>query len=145
MSNDQRKVRFAAIDGLTREDLPLANEIWLQDVYRAPWASREMMKLAALFVRYMSNPQSTALSMGEIEIVCQMSVDDVRKTLAAMKGFGAIDNFIADRAQAQVALHLSLMQRLQVLEAKNRFAAVLPDASRIWEAPGEKWVLARAA
>ena len=145
MSNDLRKVRFAAIDGITREDLPLANEIWLQDLYRAPWASREMMKLAALFVRYMSNPQSTTLSMAEIEIVCQLSPEDVRKTLAAMKGFGAIDAFSVDRTQVQVALNLSLMQRLQVLEVKQRFTAVLPDAQQVWQAPGEKWVLAKAA
>jgi hypothetical protein len=145
MLNDQRKVRFAAIDGLTRDDLPLANEIWLQDLYRAPWANREMMKLAVLFVRYMANAQSTSLSMAEIEVTCQFSSDDVRKTLAAMKGFGAIDSFVVDRTQAQVALNLSLLQRLQVLEARQRFVAVLPDAQRIWLTPGEKWVLPKAA
>jgi hypothetical protein len=39
-----------------------------------------------------------------------------------------------------VALNLTLHQRLQVLETKRRFAAVLPGAQRIWTTPGETWV-----
>jgi hypothetical protein len=48
---DQRKVRFAAFDGLDRADLPLANEIWLADLYAASWASKEAMKLGCHLVR----------------------------------------------------------------------------------------------
>lgn len=143
--NDLRHVRFANIDGLTREDLPLAYEVWLQDVYRAPWASAHMMKLAALMVRYMSASQTTPFSMGEIEIACQIAPEEIRKTLAAMRAFGAVESFICDKANAQVALTLSLLQRLQVLESKRRFAAVLPGAQRIWSTPGEKWQPGKAA
>jgi hypothetical protein len=140
MTAENRQVRFANIDGLTREDLPLACEVWLQDLYRAPWASKEMMKLGALFVRYMASPTGGAFSMGEIEIVCQIAPEEVRKTLAGMKGFGVIDSFTCAKAEAKAALNLSLLQRLQVLETKRRFAAVLPGAQRIWTTPGETWV-----
>lgn len=142
--SDNRNVRFANIDGLAREDLPLANEIWLQDVYRAPWATSQMMKLAALVVRYMNNP-SSAFNMGEIEIVCQIPPEEVRKTFTAMKGFGAVESFACDKANAQVALTLSLLQRLQVLETKRRFAAVMPGAQRIWTQPTQPWVAGKAA
>jgi hypothetical protein len=145
MTADNRFVRFANIDGLTRDDLPLAYEMWLQDLYRAPWASKEMMKLGALFVRYMVSPTGGPFSMGEIEIVCQIAPEEVRKTLAGMKGFGAIDSFVCAKAEAKVALNLSLLQRLQVLEAKRRFAAVMPGAQRIWTTPGETWVASKSA
>jgi hypothetical protein len=143
-SAEQRKIRFACIDGIARNDLPLANEIWLQDVYRAPWASREMMKLAALFVRYMSNAEALNVSLGEIEIACQISPDEVRKTLNGMKGFGAIDTFVCDRQQIQCALNLTLLQRIQVLETRHRYG-MLAGGTPVWHKAETKWELGKAA
>jgi hypothetical protein len=32
MSTENRRIRFATIDGLNREDLPLAAEVWREDL-----------------------------------------------------------------------------------------------------------------
>jgi hypothetical protein len=45
---DQRRVRFASVDGIAREDLPLAYEVWLDEFIRAPWMTREAMKLGPI-------------------------------------------------------------------------------------------------
>jgi hypothetical protein len=142
--SDLRKIRFANLDGISRDDIPLANEIWVQDVFRAPWATQPMMKLAMLFVRYMNTP-GMSLNMGDLEITCQISADEVRKTLVVMRGFGAIDSFQTGKVELQVALNLSLLQRLAVLETRRRFTAVLPGAQRIWTQPGETWVAGKQA
>jgi hypothetical protein len=117
---DPRKVRFAAIEGIDRADLPLAYEIWLDDVFKSPWATREAMKLAQQMVRYMLKPNPQMISMNEIETLCQITPEDTRKTLALMRSFGTIDSFQVSRFDIQAHLHLSLLQRLRVLETRQR-------------------------
>ena len=141
-SVDQRRVRFASIEGLTREDLPLAGEIWLDELYRAPWLSREIMKLGAHFVRYMANPNPVALVLKEIERHHQLLREDVARALALMVTFNAVDAFTIEKDTVKVALNLTLLQRLRVLETKSRLAglqaasvalpAALPVAEPRW-------------
>ncbi len=65
------------------------------------------------------------MSLGELEVAVQLNPEETRKTLAVMQSFGAIDSFTLDRlAGVTVMLNLSYHQRLKVLEAKRRFAAV---------------------
>ena len=140
---DQRRLRFSDIVGLERHDLPLACEVWLEDIYRAPWISREAMKLSAYFVRYMNRPDANALTLREIESQCQLSPDDVRKALVLMRSFGAVEAFVIDRNDIRVGLCLSYLQRLRALEAKHRFAQ-LPASGKTtpwpWLADEDKWV-----
>ena len=140
---DQRRLRFSDIVGLERHDLPLACEVWLEDIYRAPWISREAMKLCAYFVRYMNRPDCTALTLREIESQCQLSTDDVRKSLVLLRSFGAVEAFVIDRNDIRVGLCLSYLQRLKALEAKHRFAQ-LPAGNGPtpwpWLAAEEKWL-----
>lgn len=133
--HDMRRVRFAAIDGLERADLPLANEIWLDDLYRSSWASKEAMKLGCHLVRYMVRPDAVMLSFSQFETVCQLSPDEARKTLQVMKVFGVIQDFTCERNDIRMQLHLSLLQRLRVLEAKQRFLATLGTGMDIPWAP----------
>ena len=121
---DQRRVRFASIEGLTREDLPLAGEIWLDELYRAPWVSREIMKLGAHFVRYMANPSPGSLMLKEIERHHQLLREDVARALALMVTFNAVDAFTIEKDTFKAALNLSLLQRLRVLETKSRLAGL---------------------
>ena len=122
---ENRRARFTSIDGIDRDDLPLAYEIWVEDHFRSPWATRESMKLAQHLVRYMASPKSFNLSLGELESIVQLNPEEVRKTLALMQSFGAVDIFTLDRlAGVTMYLNLSYHQRLRVLESKRRFAAV---------------------
>ena len=139
---DQRRVRFASIEGLACEDLPLAGEIWLDELFRAPWVSREIMKLGAHFVRYMANPSPGALMLKEIERNHQLLREDVGRALALMVTFNAVDAFTIEKDTVKVALNLTLLQRLRVLETKARLAglqatsvalpAALPAAEPRW-------------
>jgi hypothetical protein len=128
--SEQRRIRFSTIEGLTREDLPLAAEIWLDDVFHSPWASREAMKLAAHFVRYMADPDPTRVIVREIEREYQLVRDDLQRALVLMRNFMAIDGYTIDKDDIKVALNLSLLQRLRVLEKRRRLVELSrPDAS----------------
>lgn len=122
---DNRRARFSSIEGMEREDLPLAYEVWVEDHFAAPWATRETMKLAQHLVRYMASPKAYGVSLGELESLVQLNPDEVRKTLAVMQSFGAVDSFTMDRLVGiNVMICLTYHQRLRVLEAKRRFAGV---------------------
>lgn len=127
--SDQRRVRFASIEGLTREDLPLAGEIWLDDVFHAPWVSRDVMKLATHFVRHMAYPDTSLLFMCEMEREFQLLRDDIHRALVLMRTFAAIDAFTLEKDSLNVALNLSLLQRLRVLEARLRLTELMQAAS----------------
>jgi hypothetical protein len=133
--HDLRKVRFSAIDGIERADLPLANEIWLDDLYKASWPPKEAMKLGCHLVRYMVRPDPAMLSFSQFETVCQLTPEEARKTMQVMKVFGVLDDYVCERADIRVTLRLSLLQRLRVLEAKQRFLATLGSGMDIPWAP----------
>jgi hypothetical protein len=118
---DARRVRFASIDGLDRADLPLACDVWRDDLFRAPWVERDVMRLAILFTRYICRPDPSMILLRELERTCQLSRADVSRVLTIMVGFGAVDSFALDRDDVRAFLHLSMLQRLRVLEAKQRF------------------------
>ncbi len=127
--SDQRRVRFASIEGLAREDLPLAGEIWLDELFRAPWASREAMKLAAHFVRYMADPDPSHLIMRAMEREFQFTRDDIQRALVLLRTFAAIDAFTLEKDDLKVALNLSLLQRLRVLETRRRLMELVSAAN----------------
>jgi hypothetical protein len=146
---DQRRLRFSDISGLERSDLPLACEIWLEDIYRAPWITREVMKLAAYFMRYMLRPEANALSLREIESQAQIGAEEVRKSLVLMKNFGAVEGFLIDRNDIRVGLCLGYLQRLRALEAKYKFAQhlglLMDGKSWPWSNGDDKWVPGKPA
>jgi hypothetical protein len=58
MSTENRRIRFATIDALNREDLPLAAEVWREDLRSEIWATRDMLRLATLLVRYRADARA---------------------------------------------------------------------------------------
>ena len=138
---EQRRVRFLSIAGISREDLPLACEVWISDLCSAPWVSREAMKLGCHMVRYICKPDPAVMNMRDIENQCQISHEDVRKALSLMRTFGAADNFYCDRTDLRVALNLTFFQRLRVLEAKHRFGMMANSNDCLpWTVPPEPWL-----
>jgi hypothetical protein len=127
---EQRRVRFSNIDGLERQDLAIAGEVWLEEVGRAPWVSREAIRLATHFVRYMRSPDPDRMLLREIESEVQLGRDDMLKTLKQMRTYGAVEAFSCDRTDLRVSLNLSYLQRLRVLEATHRFAELATQRGR---------------
>lgn len=146
--SEHRRLRFSDILGIERSDLPFACDIWLDDIFRAPWGTREVMKLAAYFVRYMNKPDANALGIREVESQIQMPADELRKTLVLMRNFNAVEGFLIERNDIRVGLKLSHMQRLRVLEARSRFAALLEEPvarNWPWTTAEDRWVPGEAA
>jgi len=141
--SEHRRLRFSDIQGIERSDLAFACDIWLEDIFRATWGTRDVMKLAAYFVRYMSKPDANALSIREVESQIQMAPEELRKTLVLMRSFNAVEGFLIERNDIRVGLKLSHMQRLRVLEARSRFTALLAEPithNWPWTSAEDRWV-----
>ena len=119
-----RRVRFASIEGLVRDDLALAGEVWLRDLMAAPWATREAMKLAVHLVRYMAAPDPQILNPASIEQHINLPQEGLRQALSTMQTYGAVEAFAIERVAVKAALNLTGLQRLQVLEARHRLESL---------------------
>lgn len=138
-----RRVRFVSIEGLQRGDLEVAGEVWLLDVCAATWVTRDVMKLAAQFARYMAAPDAKMLTLPRIEQQIQLTRDEVKAALRLMKLYRVVEAFNIEGDGIRAALHLSALQRLRVLEtwhrldylARLRAAGPVPKSER-WLPPG---------
>ena len=140
---EQRRVRFADIEGIAREDLPLACEVWLEDLFKASWVTREAMKLAVHLTRYMGRANPATLNFREIECTYQLPQEEVRKALVLLRSYGAVEGFVCERDDLKVSLNLTLQQRLRVLETRQRFNAALGRPRHNawpWSAPRDRWL-----
>ncbi|MGI9524053.1 MAG: hypothetical protein ACR2PG_20660 [Hyphomicrobiaceae bacterium] len=138
---EQRYLRFASIAGIERRDLPIAAEVWLEDVSKSCWADREIIKLSTHFVRYIRHPAPEVLSSGHINRACNLEKDQVIETLRLMVIFGAAEGYDCDGDPMRVSLQLSYLQRLRVLEVKHRFA----EFQRDFDAQQLPWQIADRA
>lgn len=121
----QRHARFGSIEGLRPQHLPLAGEIWLDEVGKASWTTREAIKLAGYIVRYMAKPESAPMSMAAIEGQLQLSPEQTKVTLKLMLMFGAFESLSVIKDDVRCALNLTLLQKLRVLETYQRLEAAL--------------------
>ncbi len=137
---EQRRVRFDSIDGLKREDLGTAGEIWLADLCLAPWASREAMKLGAHLVGYMAGPDPRLVKLQHIDAAIQVTREEVKAALRVMKLFGAVTAFSIDQEELRVALHLTSLQRLKVLETVSRLDYFMQSAPQDATSTAKRWV-----
>ena len=125
---ENRRVRFASIDGIDRLDLPLAAEIWLNDVRVHPWMSSDALKMAALFSRYMSNSDPQQLEFRYIDRSYQLDARQIMQALRLMQIYGFVETFSLEKSAVRVSLNLSLLHRLRVLEARERFSELATKA-----------------
>ena len=116
---DQRRVRFGAIEGLSPSDVVLAGEAWLDDLIKAPWATKEAMKLAAQVLRYLASGDLRILSLVTMETQLQLSREEVRRSLALMQSMNAMQTFSMEKDTFNAILNLSQFQLLRVLEARR--------------------------
>lgn len=118
---EQRRVRFASIDGITRSDLPIAAEIWLDDLSRQPWPTRDVLKLAIHLKRYMAEPNPKDLVTRVIERHTQLDRKAVMDALRQMLMYGAVEAYSLEGEVVRASLTLSVLQRLRTLEVRNRY------------------------
>lgn len=134
---EHRRLRFATIDGIERADLPLAAEVWLEDLRNQSWISREILKLSTLFMRYIANPNPESLLIGHVERTCQLDSEQALEALRLMQMYGAVEAYSCDDETLSVSLNLTLLHRLKVLDVRQRFAELQsqPPSAR----KEEKW------
>lgn len=142
--HEQRRVRFADIGGLVREDLALACEVWLDDLAGAAWGTRDATKLGVYLMRYIADAARAPMSFNEIERRLQMDRKYLMQSLVLMRTYGAVVDFAVDKEELKVALNLSLLQRLRVLEGQRRLAELAAWRRETSEyvpiQAGESWV-----
>lgn len=140
---EKRRVRFADIEGISRHDLVIAAEIWVEDIARQPWATRDIIKLATLLKRYMTIGEPKDMLFRSIERISQLDRTVVVESLRQMQMLGVVEAYVADGDVVRASLHLSMLQRLRVLETRQRFEACGIDlaqaASQQREGQG-KWL-----
>ncbi len=117
---DQRRVRFDSIEGLQRGDIGLAAEVWLRDICAARWATTQAMKIAAQLVRYMSLPDLRRLTSSSLEHQLMLTKEEIGAGLKLLRLYRAIEDYVIDSEGLKAALHLTTLQRLQVLEVRQR-------------------------
>ena len=117
--SEERRARFESLQGIGHEDLPFVCEIWMDELVRAPWAAREAMKLGSYLVRYINEPDTTQLTLSAMEAYVQLTREDVRRSLALLQSFRAISAFTMERDGITVALRLTLLQQIRVLETRS--------------------------
>lgn len=125
--NDQRRVRFATLGTMTREDLPVCVDIWLEDALKAPWATRETMKLAGVMASYILKPSPDAIRLRAIEDQHQLPKDQIRRALGMMSLFGVIEGFSLAEDELRAAMRLSRLQTLRALEVKQKLSTLEPQ------------------
>jgi hypothetical protein len=119
---ENRRLRFATIDGIERADLPLAAEVWLEDLRNQSWVSREILKLSILFTRYIAKPNPESLLIGHVERTCQLDSEQAMEALRLMQMYGAVEAYARNDETLSVSLNLTLLHRLKVLDVRQRFA-----------------------
>ncbi len=123
--NDQRCVRFASLARVEREELELVLDVWLEDALRAPWATKDTMKLAGVLAHYITAPSRDILNLRAIEDLYQLSADSARRSLVLFSLFGLIDAYSTENNELRAALRLSKPQLLRVLKTKKELNALL--------------------
>ena len=98
----------------------------------------EAMKLGAHMVNYIRASATTPLAFREIETALQVTREQVNRALSLMRIFGFVSAFVIEREDMRAGLVLSSLQRLRLLEAKDRLSELshsLPAAQSSDAAP----------
>ncbi len=127
---ENRHLRFADVSGLQRDDLPIAAEIWLEDLVRQAWMTRDIAKLSIHFKRYLERPDSRMMELHQIENECHLERERIVDALRQMYAYGAVSGYAIEGNVVRVSLLLTLLQRLRVLETRKRWTELCAIMNR---------------
>lgn len=136
---EQRRVRFASIEALSRSEIGLAAEIWLRDAIVARWGTRESMRLAAHLTRYMRTGDAKLLQLGRIEHLLQVTRDEIAMALRLLETFQLIEAHSIEKDELRCALHLSRLQLLEVFDTRKRLDDYARGAPPAQQTSGRRW------
>lgn len=137
---DQRCVRFASIGHVEREELQLIVDVWLEDALKAPWATKDTMKLAGVLAHYIATPSRDILNLKAMEDTYQLNADSARRALVLFSLYGLIDAYSTDNNELRAALRLSQSQLVRVLKTKRELNALLGnDADPVIAETHDRW------
>ena len=138
---DKRCVRFASVGEMTEQELGLAIDVWLDDALKAPWATKESMKLAGVLCTYMRTDNANGISLKSIEDLYQLNADAARRSLVVFQLYGMIESSSIDGNELCAALRLSSLQALRVIEASKQLDEMQPasQAGSALRKPRECW------
>lgn len=122
---ENRRVRFGNLPGVGKAEIVVAGEIWLEDVVRAPWASREAMKLAAHMINYMLTANRAILHIREMETQLQLNREEINRALNLLRLFRAISEYAIEKDEVTASLYLSMSQMMRLVEMRKRQLAML--------------------
>lgn len=122
---DKRRIRFNDLEGLTRDDLPLATEIWLDDICEGRWSTSEVQKIGAVLMGWIRSPDLAEHEARSMEDKYRLTREEVQRAFNLLKLFGFVESFSVDREGVKAVVRLSILQRLRVLEAKRRYQELL--------------------
>jgi hypothetical protein len=126
---DKRRIRFNDLEGLTRDDLALATEIWLDDVCEGRWSTSEVQKIGAVLMGWIRSPDLAEHETRSMEDKYRLTREEVQRAFNLLKLFGFVESFSVDREGVKAVVRLSILQRLRVLEAKRRYQELLLAAA----------------
>ena len=136
---DQRRVRFVNLDGFDRADITMAAEIWLQELVNSPWATPETMKLGAHMINYIRSSSTNSLAFRELETVLQVTREQVSRALSLMRIFGFVSAFVVEREDMRAGLFLNSLQKLRLLEVKDRLSELSQGLSPAQATESTPW------
>lgn len=122
-------VHFAAVDFIDADERGIAAEVWLDDICRAPWPSKEALKIGAFLSRLAAEGTTTPLHLKDIESRYNIQQGEITMSLNMLQTFRTIEGFDSDRGQIVVRLRLGLLQSIRVREAYARHVALNAGAA----------------
>jgi hypothetical protein len=117
---ENRRVRFGNLERVDKFQLAVACEIWLDDVLRAPWSTREAMRIGAHLVNYIQSANASILFVREIETALQLNREEINRAMNLLRLFRAISDFKIERDEIRASLNLSTLQTIRLLEVVER-------------------------
>lgn len=121
-------VTFAGFVAGCADERAIATEVWLDGVVSAPWASKEIMKIAAFLSKLAAECSTAPLFLKDIESRYNIQQGEISMSLTLMTTFRVLDGFEADRGQIVVRLRLGMLQLIRVKTELARLIAVRAPA-----------------
>ena len=128
---ENRRVRFENLPGVSKQDIAVTCEIWMDDLMRSPWATKEAMKLAAHLVNYIQAANPASLHVREIETSLQLNREEINRGLGLMRLFRFVSTFTIEKDEVRASLKLSQIQILRILEMRAKYLRLLSETSRL--------------
>lgn len=122
-------VSFAAVDFIDADERAIAAEVWLEELCRSAWTTKEVMKIGAFLSKLCAESSMAPLHLKDIESRYNIQQGEIMMALNMMTTFRVVDSFDTERGQIIVRLRLGLIQSIRVREERAKLAALAVPAA----------------